>query len=198
MTRVIGLTGVIGSGKSTVSRFLAELGARVVDADKIGHQSYQPGTDSWRDLVQTFGRDILAQNETIDRQKLAAIVFSQPEELKIFNAIVHPRMYKIAEKQIEEFRRQGVKVIVLDAPILFETNWTPLVDEVWVVVADEPHVIGRATARSGLNAEQIKSRIRAQMSNEDRIKRADAVIYNNGTAEELREKVNELWQRLKV
>jgi dephospho-CoA kinase len=72
------------------------------------------------------------------------------------------------------------------------------VDEVWVVVADEPHVIGRATARSGLNAEQIKSRIRAQMSNEDRIKRADAVIYNNGTAEELREKVNELWQRLKV
>jgi dephospho-CoA kinase len=198
MTRVIGLTGGIGSGKSTVSRFLAELGARVVDADKIGHQSYQPGTDSWRDLVQTFGRDILAQNETIDRQKLAAIVFSQPEELKIFNAIVHPRMYKIAEKQIEEFRRQGVKVIVLDAPILFETNWTPLVDEVWVVVADEPHVIGRATARSGLNAEQIKSRIRAQMSNEDRIKRADAVIYNNGTAEELREKVNELWQRLKV
>jgi dephospho-CoA kinase len=165
MTRVIGLTGGIGSGKSTVSRFLAELGARVVDADKIGHQSYQPGTDSWRDLVQTFGRDILAQNETIDRQKLAAIVFSQPEELKIFNAIVHPRMYKIAEKQIEEFRRQGVKVIVLDAPILFETNWTPLVDEVWVVVADEPHVIGRATARSGLNAEQIKSRIRAQMSN---------------------------------
>ena len=198
MTRVIGLTGGIGSGKSTVSRFLAELGARVVDADKIGHQSYQPGTDSWRDLVQTFGRDILAQNETIDRQKLAAIVFRQPEELKIFNAIVHPRMYKIAEKQIEEFRRQGVKVIVLDAPILFETNWTPLVDEVWVVVADEPHVIGRATARSGLNAEQIKSRIRAQMSNEDRIKRADAVIYNNGTAEELREKVNELWQRLKV
>jgi dephospho-CoA kinase len=198
MTRVIGLTGGIGSGKSTVSRFLAELGARIVDADKIGHQSYQPGTDSWRDLVQTFGRDILAQNETIDRQKLAAIVFSQPEELKIFNAIVHPRMYKIAEKQIEEFRRQGVKVIVLDAPILFETNWTPLVDEVWVVVADEPHVIGRATARSGLNAEQIKSRIRAQMSNEDRIKRADAVIYNNGTAEELREKVNELWQRLKV
>ena len=198
MTRVIGLTGGIGSGKSTVSRFLAELGARVVDADKIGHQSYQPGTDSWRDLVQTFGRDILAQNETIDRQKLAAIVFSQPEELKIFNAIVHPRMYKIAEKQIEEFRRQGVKVIVLDAPILFETNWTPLVDEVWVVVADEPHVIGRATARSGLNSEQIKSRIRAQMSNEDRIKRADAVIYNNGTAEELREKVNELWQRLKV
>ena len=198
MTRVIGLTGGIGSGKSTVSRFLAEVGARVVDADKIGHQSYQPGTDSWRDLVQTFGRDILAQNETIDRQKLAAIVFSQPEELKIFNAIVHPRMYKIAEKQIEEFRRQGVKVIVLDAPILFETNWTPLVDEVWVVVADEPHVIGRATARSGLNAEQIKSRIRAQMSNEDRIKRADAVIYNNGTAEELREKVNELWQRLKV
>jgi dephospho-CoA kinase len=198
MTRVIGLTGGIGSGKSTVSQFLAELGAEIVDADKIGHMSYLPGTDSWRELVKTFGKGILTEDNTIDRKKLAAIVFNQPEKLKLFNSIVHPRMYRIAEQQIEELRRKGVKEIILDAPILFEANWTPLADEVWVVVADEGHVIKRASSRSGLSEAQIKARIRAQMSDEERIKRANAVIYNNGTAEDLREKVKELWQRLKV
>jgi dephospho-CoA kinase len=198
MTRVIGLTGGIGSGKSTVSQYLAELGAAIVDADKIGHLSYLPDTDSWRELVKTFGRGILTEDNTINRKKLAAIVFNHPEKLKIFNSIVHPRMYKIAEKQIEEYRSKGVKVVVLDAPILFETNWTSLVDEVWVVAADEAHVIRRAAARSGLSEEQTKSRIRAQMSDDERIKRADAVIYNNGSADDLREKVNELWQRIKV
>jgi dephospho-CoA kinase len=198
MTRVIGLTGGIGSGKSTVSQYLAELGAAIVDADKIGHLSYLPDTDSWRELVKTFGRGILTEDNTINRKKLAAIVFNHSEKLKIFNSIVHPRMYKIAEKQIEEYRSKGVKVVVLDAPILFETNWTSLVDEVWVVAADEAHVIRRAAARSGLSEEQTKSRIRAQMSDDERIKRADAVIYNNGSADDLREKVNELWQHIKV
>ena len=90
MTRVIGLTGGIGSGKSTVSRYLAELGAIIVDADKVGHEVYQPNTDTWRELVKTFGKEILAKDNTIDRKKLGAMVFSNPEELKRLNAIVHP------------------------------------------------------------------------------------------------------------
>jgi dephospho-CoA kinase len=89
-------------------------------------------------------------------------------------------------------------VVILDAPILFETNWTPLVEEVWVVVANEANVIKRAVARSGLTEEQVRSRIRSQMSNEERIRRAQAVIHNDGTAEDLRKKTNELWQRLKI
>jgi len=195
MTRVIGLTGGIGSGKSTISQFLAESGAIIVDADKIGHESYQPNTDSWRELVKTFGNRILAADNTIDRQKLGTIVFSSPVKLKRFNAIVHPRMFEMAKQQIEDYRRKGTEVVVLDAPILYETNWTSLVDEVWVVVAN---VIKRAVARTGLPEEQIRVRIRSQISNEERIKRAQVVIHNDGSAEDLKKKVKELWEQLKV
>jgi len=198
MTRVIGLTGGIGSGKSTISQFLAESGASIVDADKIGHESYQPNTDSWRELVKTFGNQILAADNTIDRQKLGTIVFSSPVKLKRFNAIVHPRMFEMAKQQIEDYRRKGTEVVVLDAPILYETNWTSLVDEVWVVVSNEANVIKRAVARTGLPEEQIRVRIRSQISNEERIKRAQVVIHNDGSAEDLKKKVKELWEQLKV
>ena len=198
MTRVIGLTGGIGSGKSTVSQYLAELGAAIIDADKIGHEAYRPNTETWRKLIKTFGNKILAQDNTIDRKKLGVIVFNNPEELKRLNAIVHPLMFEMAKKRIDDCRRQGIEVVILDAPILFETNWTLLVDEVWAVVANEENVTKRAMARSGLTEEQVRSRISSQMSNEERIKRAQVVIHNDGTTEDLRKKVKELWERLKV
>jgi dephospho-CoA kinase len=198
MTRVIGLTGGIGSGKSTVSRYLSELGAAIIDADKLGHEVYLPNTESWRDLVKTFGKEILTPADKIDRKKLATIVFNNPEKLQQLNAIVHPRMFEIAKQRIEDNRRQGTKVVILDAPILFEANWTPLVEAVWVVVANEANVVKRAVARSGLTEEQVRLRIRSQMSNKDRIQRAQVVIHNDGTAEDLRNKVNELWYRLKI
>jgi dephospho-CoA kinase len=198
MTRVIGLTGGIGSGKSTVSRYLSDLGAAIIDADKLGHEVYLPNTESWRDLVKTFGKEILTPADKIDRKKLGTIVFNNPEKLQQLNAIVHPRMFAIAKQRIEDNRRKGTQVVILDAPILFETNWTPLVEEVWVVVANEANVIKRAVARSGLTEEQVRSRIRSQMSNEERIRRAQAVIHNDGTAEDLRKKTNELWHRLKI
>ena len=198
MTRVIGLTGGIGSGKSTVSRYLAELGAVIIDADKLGHEVYLPDTDTWRELVKTFGKEILAPDNQIDRKKLGTIVFSNPEKLKRLNAIVHPRMFEIAKQRIDDGRHKGTKVVILDAPILFETNWTPLVEEVWVVVANEVNVIKRAVVRTGLTEEQVRSRIGSQMSNEERVKRAQVVIHNDGTAEELHKKVKELWKQLKV
>ena len=198
MTRVIGLTGGIGSGKSTVSRYLGELGAVIIDADKLGHEIYLPNTDTWRELVNTFGKEILTADDKIDRKKLGAIVFNNPEKLKRLNAIVHPRMFEMAKQRIDECRRKGIKVVILDAPILFETNWTPLVEEVWVVVANEANVIKRAMARSGLTEEQVRSRIASQMSNAERIKRAQVVIHNDGSAEDLRKKVKELWEQLKV
>ncbi len=196
MTRVIGLTGGMGSGKSTVSKFLAELGAVVIDADRIGHELYQPNSKVWQELVHTFGQHIVAPDGTIDRKKLGAIVFSSPEQLKRLNGIVHPPMFDMVKERIEEYRRWGIQVVVLDAPILFEANWTPLVEEVWVVVADEKNIIRRAMARTGLPEEQIRARIRSQMSNEERIKRAAVVIHNDGTMEELRTKVKEQWDKL--
>jgi dephospho-CoA kinase len=196
MTRVIGLTGGIGSGKSTVSKFLAELGAVIIDADKIGHESYLPDTETWQKLVKTFGKEILANDNTIDRKKLGTIVFDNPEKLKQFNFIVHPPMFEIARKKIEESRKKQSKIIILDAPILFEANWTPLVDEVWVVVANEATVLRRAVARTGLPEEQIRARINAQMSNEERIKQANAIIRNDGTTEDMRKQVKKLWDNL--
>jgi dephospho-CoA kinase len=198
MTRVIGLTGGIGSGKSTVSRFLAELGAAVIDADKIGHEVYRPDTDTWRKLVKTFGRGILTADNTIDRKKLGAIVFSNEEELKRLNAIIHPQITEVIKKQIDDYRRKDAKVIVLDAPVLLEAHAKNLVDEVWVVVADEENVIKRAVARTGLREEQIRDRIRAQMSKTERIKNAQVIIYNDGTPEDLRGKIKNLWEQIKV
>lgn len=196
MTRVIGLTGGMGSGKSTVSHLLSELGAVVVDADKVGHEAYQNGTKTWHDLVNAFGQQIVAADGSIDRKKLGAIVFGSPEQLERLNRIVHPRMFEIMKEQIEQCRRQGVKVVVLDAAILFEANWDPLVDEVWVVVASEEAIVARARARTGLPEEQIRSRLRSQMPIEEKMKRATVIIRNDGDMEDLRKKVEELWARL--
>jgi dephospho-CoA kinase len=197
MTRVIGLTGGIGSGKSTVSKFLAELGAVIIDADKIGHEVYRPDTDTWRQLVKTFGSGILAADNTVDRKKLGAIVFGNRQELQRLNAIIHPQITAEIKKRIAEYRRRGVKVIILDAPVLLEANAENLVDEVWVVVADEGNVIKRAVARTGLTEQQIRDRIRLQLQNAERTKNARVVINNNGTPEDLRGKIQELWEQIK-
>ena len=197
MTRVIGLTGGMGSGKSTVSQLLAEFGAVVIDADKVGHEAYQHGTKTWQELVAAFGEQIVAADGSIDRKKLGAIVFGSPKQLARLNEIVHPRMFEMMQGRIEQYRSKGVKVVVLDAAILFEANWTPLVEEVWVVVASEAAVVARARARTGLPEEQIRSRLRSQMPVEDKIKRADVVIRNEGKVEDLRKQVEGLWARIK-
>ncbi|HEY41704.1 MAG TPA: dephospho-CoA kinase [Dehalococcoidia bacterium] len=196
--KVIGLTGGIGSGKSTVSRMLAELGAVVLDADKVGHEAYQPGTKVWNEVVAAFGQEVVAADGSVDRKKLGAIVFGDPAALERLNGIMHPRMHEMMADRIEEYRRQGVKVVVLEAAILLEAGWTPLVDEVWLTVASESAVVQRAKERTGLPEEQIRSRIRSQLSNEERKKQASVVISNDGSLDELRAKVAELWEGLQV
>jgi len=196
MTRVVGLTGGMGSGKSTVSQIMAELGAVIIDADKVGHEAYQANTKTWQDVVAAFGKQVVAQDGSIDRKKLGAIVFGNPEQLERLNRVVHPRMFEMMKERIEQHRRQGIKVVVLDAAILFEANWTPLVDMIWVVIASEPVVVARAVARTGLPEDQIRARLHSQMSNEERIKRADKVIRNDGTIDELRVQVIDLCKQL--
>lgn len=196
MTKVIGLTGGIGSGKSSVSQFLAELGAVIIDADKVGHQAYKPGAEAWREVVAAFGNQILTPNGEINRKKLGEIVFTQPEALARLNQIVHPRIYDMVKARIAECRRQGIAVVVLEAAILIEANWTSLVDEVWVTIVSEASVLARLKAQRGLSEEQTSARIRSQLPNEERIKYADVVINNDGDLKELRAKVEELWARL--
>ncbi len=195
---VIGLTGGIASGKSTVSQMLSELGATVIDADKVGHEAFRPHSDAWRDVVATFGSGILGPNEEIDRGKLADIVFNDPKALEQLNRIMHPLMYRVVEQRIEALRRQQVEVVVLEAALLIEANWTDLVDQVWVTVAPESDVIDRLRSQKGFTEEQARARINSQMSIAERSKCADVVIENDSDLDTLRGRVEGLWQKVRL
>lgn len=168
--KVIGLTGGIGSGKSTVAQYLAELGAVTIDADKIGHEALKANTEVWQDIVTTFGRQILAPNGEINRKKLSEIVFNDPESLARLNQIMHPRMYEMAKSEIEEYRQQGVGMVTLEAALLIEAGWTSLVDEVWVTAASEATVLERLEKQRGPVEEQTLAYLRSQQSTEERMK----------------------------
>lgn len=191
----IGLTGGIGSGKSAAAKMLAELGAPVLDADKVGHEIYQPGAAAYRELIDAFGESILASDRTIERRKLGPIVFADPAALKRLNSIVHPKMFTRMGEMVAAMRRGGEKrPIVIEAAILIEANWQPLFDEIWLVTASRERVIERVERDRGLKPEQTEARIRAQLSDEERRKHATAVIRNDGTLDELRAVVTRLWQ----
>jgi len=194
--KVIGLTGGIGSGKSTISQYLAELGAVVIDADKVGHQAYKPGTPAFNDVVAAFGTDIIDEKGEIDRKKLGAIVFADSESLVRLNRIMHFRMREIIEKMIEDYVKQGVEVVVLEAAILIEANWVSLVDEVWVAAASELAVVKRLKEQRGLDEEQTHARIQSQITMEERAKYASAIIKNDGNLDEMKAQVKALWDKL--
>jgi len=196
--KVIGLTGGIGSGKSTVSQFLAELGAVIIDADKVGHEVFKPNTEVWHEVVAVFGKQIIAANGTINRKKLGAIVFGNSEAQAQLNQIMHPRIHDMVKTQLEEYRRQGVVVVVLEAPLLLEAGWTPLVDEVWVTVVSEATVLKRLRERTGLSERESLARIRSQLPTEKRVRHADVVIDTDCALAELKAKIRELWQRLQA
>jgi dephospho-CoA kinase len=191
----IGLTGGIGSGKSTAAKILTELGAPAIDADKVGHEIYQPGAPAYRELIDTFGEGIVASDRTIDRRKLGPIVFADPAALKRLNAIVHPTMFARMGEMVAAMRGDGeTRPIIIEAAILIEANWQPLFDEIWLITALREHVIERVERDRGLKPEQTEARIRAQLSDEARRKHATVVIRNEGTLEELRAAVTRLWQ----
>jgi dephospho-CoA kinase len=194
--KVIGLTGGIGSGKSTVSQFLAELGAVIIDADKVGHEVFKPDTDAWREVVAAFGTEIVKPNGDIDRKKLGKIVFGKPKALARLNKIMHPRIYAQVKAKVEEYRRRGVKVVVLEVPLLVEADWASLVNEVWVTVATESTVVRRLKEKVGLSEPEILARIRSQLPSAERIKHADVVIDTDCDLDELKEKVKRLWDKL--
>ena len=193
--KVIGLTGGIGSGKSTVSQFLAELGAMIIDADKVGHEAFKPHTKAWREVVATFGKQIVAADGTIDREKLGTIVFSDDEARAKLNQIMHPLIHDMVKAQLEEYEHQGIGVVILEAPLLIEAGWSSMTDEVWVTTASEATVLKRLRERMGLSKSESWARIRSQLPSEERIKHADVVIDTDRGLNELKAKVKELWQK---
>ena len=195
--KTIGLTGGIGSGKSTVSQLLGELGAFVIDADKVGHEIYLPGKEAWKQVTAAFGQDILAPDQTIDRKKLGAIIFGSDDARKKLNSIVHPLMFKDIDYRIKEKRADGfTKPIVVEAAILIEANWLPLADEVWLIVTNKNAVIERVASQRGLSARDTEARIASQLSDAERRKYATLVIENDGSLEDLKIKVQQAWNRI--
>jgi dephospho-CoA kinase len=195
--KVIGLTGGIGSGKSTIAEYLTELGAKVVDADKVANEVYNPGTEGWRDVVNTFGEEVLTPAGEVDRKKLGEIVFNNPGAMSQLNQMIHPRAYELVKSRLDEYRKQGVEIVVLEVILLFEAGWDHLADVKWVTVASEDTVVKRLMQERGLSEEEILARIRSQTPTEERVKLADELIYNDGSIEEMKKKVNELLEKLK-
>ena len=192
---VIGLTGGIGSGKSEVSRILEGLGAFIINADQIGHEAYKPYSEVWQEVVGAFGEGILGPNGEIDRKRLGTIVFADPQARIKLNSIVHPKMAKIVEERIEELRRQGADTVVLEAALLVEARWNSLVGEVWVTHAPEEKILGRLKRRNHLPDEEIRNRIKTQLPLREKAKHSEVLIENSATLQDLRDKVEELWQR---
>ena len=191
---VIGLTGGIASGKTTVSEQLDGLGAEIINADLVGHQVYLPGTDAYKDIIDTWGED-LADPDTkeIIRQKLGGIVFSDPEHLKTLNSITWPRIYDMVDHILYDHRSNDVKVAVLEAALLIEADWTALVDEVWVTAVPVEVASARLQKRNNLTEEQALLRISSQISNEERAATADVVIDTTPSLEQVEATVLDVW-----
>jgi len=191
---VIGLAGGIGTGKSEVARFLQELGAVVIDADRVGHEVYTPHTEAWHEIIRTFGRDVLKANGEVDRRKLAALVFGDPQALAQLEAITHPAITERVRERIEELKRQGARVVVLEAIKLTRTAAAELVDEVWVTYSSEERVVERLARRGNLKVEEVKQRIEAQLPFAEMKRAAQVVVENQGSLQELRDRVQSLWE----
>ncbi len=191
--RVIGLTGGIAAGKSTITEALSAHGAVVIDADKVGHEAYLPGTETHRALVEHFGQEIVGPNGEIDRRRLGAIVFADPAQRERLQEIVWPRMKDMMRSKLAALRAEGAQVVVIEAAVLIEAKWTDLVDEVWVVQVPEEVALARLMARNGLSAEDGRARIRSQLSNAERAAHAQVVIDNSGTIAEAQARVDAAW-----
>ncbi|MDR7867920.1 MAG: dephospho-CoA kinase [Sporomusaceae bacterium] len=192
--RVIGLTGGIASGKSTVSRILRELGARVIDADAIAREVVEPGRPALAEIVAWLGGDILLADGSLNRAKLGELVFADSAARAALESITHPRITAAAKEALAAAEREGCAVAVLDVPLLYEAGWDRYVDEVWVVYVDAATQLSRLTARDSLTAPQAAARVAAQMSLEEKARRADIVIDNSGDPQDTAVQVAAAWR----
>ena len=193
--KVIGLTGGIGTGKGEVAAVLRSLGAQVIDADKAGHDVYQPGTEGWQRVVALFGTGILDSKRVIDRGKLGSLVFADEQARNRLNEALHPLIREGIQGRLEELRRQNVQVAVVEAALLFEAGWRDMADEVWTVSAPTEAVSKRLQQHRGLSPQEVVQRVEAQSTDEWRRQQADVVIDNSGGLDDLRRQVQYLWEQ---
>jgi dephospho-CoA kinase len=191
---VIGLTGGIATGKSFVSEYLRELGAEIIDADEIARQVVQPGKSALREIVTEFGESVLNADGSLNRKKLGELVFSDPVKLDRLNRITHPYILAEIRMLLKKFRTSNTcRMIVLDAPLLFEVGLDSLVDEVWVVAVDYHTQLKRLMNRDNLTEDEAKCRIAAQMPLDEKVEKAQYIIDNSFSPEETKQQVKRLW-----
>jgi len=189
MSLVIGLTGGIASGKSTVSNMLKEMSITVIDADVEARLAVMEGEPAYKQIIAEFGDGILLENGEIDRQKLGAIIFHQADKRKRLNEITHPEVRRRMLEQVETAKRNNEEVVVLDIPLLFESNLTLMVEKTLLVYVDSDIQLQRLVERNNLTIADAQARISSQMPLSEKIKLADAVINNNGTLEETKQQL---------
>ncbi|MCK4534099.1 MAG: dephospho-CoA kinase [Syntrophobacterales bacterium] len=193
----IGLTGGIGSGKSTVARLFQRRGAYIIDIDAIAHLVEKPGGIVWNRIVEYFGRKILNKDNTIDREALGGIVFRDSEKLKGLNSIVHPAVLDEWRRRLDDIGSKNEEAIVIsDIPLLIEVQWHRAVDMVILVYTSPDVQAERIMERNGYSYEEAKDRLRSQMPMDEKIPFADFVINNEGTLEETEAIVDGIWKEL--
>ena len=194
--RVIGLTGGIASGKSTVSAWLRQWGAHIVDADAISRKTTKQGGRGYRAVVARFGREILRPDGELDRRKLGGIVFADEGKRRELEGVLHPIVIEESKNEMARAAAQGCAVCVLDVPLLFESGMETLCDETWVVVVPPQEQLRRVMARDGLTAQQAQARIDSQMPLSEKLARADRAIDNSGSLEATKARLRALWEEL--
>jgi dephospho-CoA kinase len=192
MTMIIGLTGGIASGKSTVSEMLKKRGIPVIDADLIAREVVEVGKKAYTEIVNAFGKEILNEDLTINRARLGSIVFQNEDKREKLNSIVHPEVRLEMKRRQEQLISEGAKAVVLDIPLLFESNLKHLVDKVIVVYTEEKNQLERLMKRNNFSKEEALSRINAQMPLKEKVKFADAVINNDGTLEKTEQQLENI------
>ena len=195
MGLVVGVTGGIGSGKSAFIGFLAELGARIINADDIARNVVEPGTRGYKEIVEKFGKEILLPDQHIDRVRLGKIVFGSDAARKRLNDIIHPEVIDQMKKEAEAFRldKKGVPMLVMEIPLLFECGAQGIVDLTVVVTAEQDARLSRLKTTRNMSEEDALSRISSQLSDDEKMQLADVVIHNESTLDELKYKSAEFF-----
>jgi dephospho-CoA kinase len=194
---IVGLTGSVGTGKSTVTNFFRELGAYIIDWDELAREVIRPHLRAWKEIVEYFGKDFLNEDLTINRQKLAEVVFSDKEKVTKLNQIVHPEVFKEDDRITNEIRTLDPDALIIkDIPLLLELTQPVFVDKVVVVSASEQTQLRRLEEK-GISREDAQNRIKSQLPLEEKIKSADFVINNDGPLEETKKQVEEIYSLLR-
>jgi len=194
---IVGLTGGVGTGKSTVTKFFGQLGAHIIDWDELAWVVVRPHLKAWKEIVEYFGKDFLNEDLTINRQKLAEVVFSDKEKMEKLNHIVHPEVFKEDERITNEIKNlDSGALIIKDIPLLFEVARPIVVDKIIVVSASEQTQLMRLREK-GMSRDDAQNRIKSQLPLEEKVKSADFVINNDGPLEETKKQVEEIYSLLR-